>query len=61
MSQSSTAGLAKPTPRVASGAEVLALHLSNASVIANPYKTTLTQPANLVDVHLVQSVAHFLH
>ena len=44
-----------------SGAEVLALHLSDASLMANPHKTALTQPAHLGAVHLVQSVAHFLH
>jgi hypothetical protein len=43
LSQWSTAGLATPTPRVASGAEVLALHLRDASVMANPLKTALTQ------------------
>ena len=33
----------------------------DASLMANPHKTALTQPAHLGAVHLVQSVAHFLH
>ncbi len=46
-----------------SGAEVLALHLSDAFTDSKPAQDSpaLTQPAHLGAVHLVQSVAHFLH